>query len=112
MVATSRQVDREALELRAHRAADVAQKLRELSATDGWDLLRETFARQREQYYERLARDLMAGKEIDQRKLDYNRGFFESVEQLLEAPHNAEAILEKAVKRLRARVLEEESSKE
>lgn len=77
---------------------------------EGWDILAETFERQRQSYYDRLARDLMKGAEIDQRKLDYNRGFFESVEQLLEAPQNAEKILERAVKRLQ-RLREEDEQR-
>ena len=77
--------------------------MRELKATDGWQILAETFEKQRAGYYEALARDLMRGKDIDQRKLDYNRGFFESVEQLLEAPENAEKLLKRAVESLKRR---------
>ena len=109
MVATSRTT--EELEQRAFRTAEIAQAMRELKATDGWKVLAETFERQRAGYFDTLARDLMRGKEIDQRKLDYNRGFFESVEQLLKAPENAERLLERAVKSLKRRREQDEQER-
>jgi len=108
----AREVDIDRVEARAFRAAEIAEKLRELKDTDGWQVLLETFERQRQTYYDNLARDLMKGKEIDQRKLDYNRGFFDSVEQMLAAPENAEKILAGNVARLKRLRAEREESEE
>ena len=100
---TPKRLTTEELQDRTERLAEIYAPLHALSETDGWRILRETFGKQRDQYYEQLSRNLMKGAEIDQRKLDYNRGFFDSIEDLLEAPENAEAILRKALERLQKR---------
>jgi hypothetical protein len=44
----------------------------------------------------------MRGREVEQRKLDYNRGIFDGVKQLLEQPDKAEAALARALERIEA----------
>ena len=100
MAATPRQPDREELALRAHKAEEIALKLRELKQTDGWKTLIEVFTAARESYYANVTRQLMQGREINQRKLDHNRGVFDGVKQLLEQPDKAETVLAKAIERL------------
>lgn len=103
MGATSKRLTTEQLEDRVDGLAEIHAPLKALAETDGWRILKQVFDRQRERYYDQLSRSLMAGAEIDQRKLDFNRGFFESVEDLLEAPENAEKTLKKALERLEKR---------
>lgn len=97
------------LEDRVEQLADIAGPLVALKETDGWRLLQKTFTVQKTKYYDDLTKTLMKkGSEIDQRELDYNVGFFDSIEQLLAAPENAEKILKRASERLKARREEEE----
>lgn len=108
MVGTSKEVTREERELQAFKAAQFADALRETAATEGWAKLKESFAQQRAKYFGRLATHLMQGRVIDQRKLDYNRGFFDGVQQLLEQPEKADAHLAALVKKLEATTGERE----
>lgn len=100
MVAVPREADRDELELRAFKAAQINESLSELAKTDGWNTLHETFDAAREQYYARLSRSLMLGREIDQRTLDYNRGKFDGVQELLQQPARAESVLRRAIQKL------------
>lgn len=102
MDAVPRELDREELELRAFKAAQINDALAELAKTDGWKTLIEIFGAAREQYYATLSRSLMRGKEIEQRKLDYNRGKFDGVQELLQQPARARDHLERALRRLEA----------
>jgi hypothetical protein len=97
------------LQDRVERLGDIAVPLLSLKDTDGWRMLQKTFEAQKAKYYDDLTQSLMKkGAEIDQRELDYNRGFFASIEDLLEAPENAEKILRRASERLQKRREEEE----
>ena len=93
---------REDLELRAFRASEIAAKLREIKDTDGWKTLVEVFEAAEKTYYANVTRQLMQGREINQRKLDYNRGVFDGVKQLLSQPDKAESVLKSALERLEA----------
>lgn len=95
-----RESTREDLELRAYKASEIVAKLRELKVAEGWSTLIEVFTAAKEQYYAAVTQQLMRGREINQRKLDYNRGFFDGVTKLLEQPETAESVLEKALARL------------
>lgn len=113
-VGIARRLTTEQLEERAYRAAEIYEPLKALAETDGWRLLGEVFERQKQAYYEGLAGSLMKGTDksppvIDQRKLDYNRGGFDKVAELLAAPENAEKVLSDAIKRLKDRVIEDET---
>lgn len=107
MVATSRKPDREELEVRTHKLAEIASDLKALQDTDGWKTLLEIFTAAEHNYYATVTRQLMAGREINQRKLDHNRGIFDGVKQLLAQPEKAEAILAKAISRLEEHDAEE-----
>ena len=100
MVEVPREVSREDLELRAFKAAQINEALAALSQTEGWKTLIETFTAAREQYYAQLSRNLMRGREVDQRTLDYNRGKFDGIQDLLEQPGKAKAVLENSLRRL------------
>jgi len=95
-------VTREDLAVRAHKAAQIAEKLRDLAGSEGWAVLREVFTAAESTYYATVTRQLMRGRDIDQRKLDYNRGIFDGVKQLLEQPDKAEAALKRALDRIEA----------
>jgi hypothetical protein len=95
-----REVSREEIELRAFKASEFAEKLRELRKTEGWVVLEQIFEAAEKAYYDTVARHLMQGREINQRKLDFNRGTFEGVKQLLKQPERAETALVKALERL------------
>lgn len=100
MAAIPRELPREELELRAFKAKQISEDLRELAKTDGWKVLQEVFEAAEKSYYSTVTRQLMQGREINQRKLDFNRGMFEGVKQLLAQPDKAEAVLGKALERL------------
>lgn len=100
MVAIPKPDPRDELELRAYKASEIAVKLRELKVTDGWNTLIEVFEAAEKTYYQTVTRQLMQGREISQRKLDYNRGVFDGVKQLLAQPDKAEAVLAKTLERL------------
>ena len=102
MVATSKQPDREELELRAFKAAQIVEDLSVLKDSEGWKTLTEVFEAAEKTYYATVTRQLMSGREIDQRKLDYNRGIFDGVKQLLKQPDKAEAALANALERIGA----------
>ena len=102
MAATSKQPDREELELRAFKAAQIVEALDGLRETEGWKTLVEIFEAAEKTYYSTVTRQLMNGREIEQRKLDYNRGIFDGVKQLLKQPDKAEAALANALERLGA----------
>ena len=101
MAATSRrELSREELELRLFKAEEIAENLAALKDTDGWKTLVEVFEAYRQSYYSTLTRSLMRGNEVNQRKLDYNRGLFDGVDKLLSQPDTAQSVLEKATKSL------------
>lgn len=100
MVATPRKPDREELELQAFKAQKLVDELNALVETEGWRRLVEIFDGAEKTYYDTVARQLMQGREINQRKLDFNRGMFAGVKQLLGQPDKAQAVLRKAIERL------------
>lgn len=100
VVAIRREPSREELELREFKATEIVEKLRELRKTEGWAVLEEIFEAARKSYYDTVSHQLMRGREINQRKLDYNRGMFDGVKQLLAQPDKAELALAKAQERL------------
>jgi len=101
VVATPRQKPaRDELELRAFKAQQIAERLGELAKSEGWATLVEIFDAAEKSYYQTVTRQLMQGREINQRKLDHNRGVFDGVRQLLEQPAKAESVLAKAIERL------------
>lgn len=82
---------------------DRAQSLSKLVDHPAWQTLREELDRVREQYTGRLARKLMKGgisaTPLDQRELDYQRGFFSGAEWILANPEQAESSFKQALER-------------
>lgn len=83
--------------------ADRAQSLGKLIDHPSWQTLREELTRVREMYIDRLSRRMIHGgisaAPVDQRELDYQRGFFAGAEWILSNPEKAGSSLEQALKR-------------
>lgn len=92
---------REDLELEAFKARRATEALAEMIETEGWKLLNSWFNEYRAAYYQQLTRSLMRGRDIDQRKLDFNRGVFDGLDQLFEKPTQAKRQLDKIIERLK-----------
>jgi exonuclease VII small subunit len=54
-----------------------------------------------------LSTSILRGQAIDQRKLDYERGFWDGAKHVVTRPENAEAELESSLKRLEEGTLNE-----
>lgn len=79
----------------------------------GWRRLRDSILAERDAFMVGLARQLMSGAEIDQRKIDFFRGYFQGALDTVERPDKAEENLEKAARRAWALTqLELETEKE
>jgi hypothetical protein len=82
-----------------------AQELGKLTEHPSWPVLREEFARKRARTEKALFSQFMSGgaetKAVNQRYLDYWRGFFEGCEWLLSNPEMAETTLETALRKAR-----------
>ena len=82
----------------------LAQELNKLVEYPEWDVLRESFAKARAVAEERMAREMFSGGEdktpLDQRKIDYRRGFLRGVQSVLDAPGNADTAFRKAMERI------------
>jgi hypothetical protein len=75
-------------------------QLSNLKKQPEWKTLREIMEGKRERYFAQLARELVHGRgEIDQRKLDFQRGFWAGVFYLLANPEAAEREFEKAAEK-------------
>lgn len=79
----------------------IAQDLAKLTEHPSWPVLREEFAKAREQAERRLAREMLSGGEtkepVDQRKIDYRRGFLRGAQAVLDQPELAQHAFEKAL---------------
>lgn len=89
---------------KVQQIAEKAQMLGELKKHPGWSLLREIFNKKQKTYFESLARKIMSGSidapTLDQRELDYQRGFWAGARWILDNPEQAERSLETALKRV------------
>lgn len=56
--------------------------------------------KKRDRVVSALARGILSGVPVDQRKLDYERGFWDGAASVLNRPDNAQAEFDKALKRL------------
>lgn len=83
---------------------DRAQSLSKLVDHPSWQTLRDELSRVKEAYMGRLARKLLAGgisaTPVDQRELDYQRGFFSGAEWILKNPEQAESSFAQALERM------------
>ena len=66
---------------------------------DGWKRLAELVRADRERFLLRLAKRLMAGEEVSQREIDFQRGFAQGAEWVVGHPEQAEASLERAARK-------------
>lgn len=64
----------------------------------GWRRLRDQVRAEQEGFLARLARRLMAGEGVDQREIDYYRGYYQGALDTVERPEKAEENLEKAAR--------------
>jgi hypothetical protein len=65
----------------------------------GWRRLYERVKEQREGFVNWIARRLMQGEPVDQREIDFHRGYFWGALDTLERPEKAEENLEKAARK-------------
>lgn len=71
----------------------------------GWQVLHRRIIEQKEGFLHRLATRLMAGREVDQREIDFMRGFYAGAEETAEKPARSAADLEKAAREAYAKGL-------
>lgn len=83
-----------------YRKGEVAAALARLARHPDWALLTELFTKKKDREIEMMSRLLLAGGTIDQRRLDYERGFWDGVEAILKRPENAEKRFQAALSRL------------
>ena len=62
----------------------------------GWQRLAEIVRGERDRFLTSVTSALWRGEVVDQRKLDYTRGFYEGARWIIETPVEAEASLEAA----------------
>lgn len=77
----------------------LASRLGELKQHPSWGELRQLFENRRRKHFDLLARQLLAGNEVDQRYVDRMAGFFKGAEWILDHPDLAESSLKTALKR-------------
>ena len=82
---------------------DTVRELAKLTEHPSWRTLRSEFEKRKDAYITKIARDIAAGgidaKLIDQREIDYTRGFLRGAQAVLDTPGNAMDALEKALRR-------------
>lgn len=83
---------------------DRARELDKLKEHPSWETLRNEFELLRQAYTTKLARQLLKGglkaEALNQRELDYQRGFLAGAEWILELPEFAVNALEAALRRM------------
>jgi len=92
--------------LRSSQVRDLGDKARELAKLaehPSWATLRKEFEARKQTYLLKLARQIAAGGKdaapLDQRELDYQRGFLRGAQAVLDTPDNAIEALEKALQK-------------
>lgn len=73
------------------------EKLSALANHPGFKELREIFETKKEKHLKTLAADIMASGIVEQRRVDWTRGFWAGCTWLLKNPGSAEDTLEKAL---------------
>lgn len=80
-------------------AGDKAHELAKLTEHPAWPVLKQVFEERKQAYIASQARRFAAGGEdaeaLDQRRVDYRRGWLRGAEEILRAPDNAIAELER-----------------
>ena len=72
-----------------------AFSIESLKHTPAWDELAAELEAAEEKWWTRYRAELKLGKELDQRELDYMRGKFDGIRQLLKQPERAARVIEK-----------------
>ena len=89
---------------RLGQAGALAQELAKLAEHPSWAVLKAHVDELKQKDAERLARKLMAGGEaaqpVDQRSIDYQRGFWRGVDSVFSSPEDAEKALKRAIERM------------
>lgn len=89
---------------RLKELGDKAQTLEKLQASEAWQMLVAEFTAQLENYEKTLARRLLSGgvdaDPVDQRAIDYQRGFRRGVQAVLGSSEAAKSALANAQKRM------------
>jgi hypothetical protein len=84
-------------------AADTARELAKLKEHPSWDVLRSEFEGRRRRYLDNLARSIAAGgidaDPLNQRAIDYQRGFLRGAQAVLDSPENAIEHLERVLRK-------------
>lgn len=75
-----------------------AQALDGLTEHGGWRILFNRVRAQRDGFLLSIARRLMSGELVDQREIDFNRGYYEGALNTLARPDKALENLEKAAR--------------
>ena len=77
-----------------------AERLAKIARSEGWAELKEEYKRKRERLMKKAVHDyLERGQPVDQRHLDYLRGFFAGCDWILKNPDLAEKSVEEALSR-------------
>jgi hypothetical protein len=87
---------------RLQEKAANAQEIAKLKDSGSFQYLKLVVEKKRDLVAGTLVRALLAGTEINQRRLDYERGYWDGAMHIVNRPENAEAELVKALKRLEA----------
>ena len=89
---------------KAGELGTLAGELHKLTEMPEWQTLREVFAEQRAQAEARMAREMFAGgidkPPLEQRAVDYRRGFLRGVQAVLDAPADADTAFRNAMERI------------
>lgn len=77
-----------------------AKALHELSEHRGWQELKEIYDDTLRKWQRHVATDFLRnGAEVDQREIDYQRGYMDAWQTILAQPDQAEKRFEKALRR-------------
>lgn len=83
---------------------DRARALSKLEGHEGWELLGKELQERREVFERTLGRRLLSGgleaELVDQRHIDYQRGYWRGVRDILDSPVRAQQALDDALKRM------------
>lgn len=83
---------------------DLARELAKLKDHPSWDILRGEYEKKRDGYFNRLSLRLMSGgaraATVDQREIDYQRGFWAGAKWVIDNPDLAETALADALKKV------------
>lgn len=92
--------ERDRLEDKARAYGNLAQGLRRLRESEDWQVLRQSMLQAKRKVMESWTNALLRGTPVDQRQVDYDRGYWDGVIQVLEAPDRALEQLNKTLERL------------